>query len=416
MRSLRRGAARLRALLPVAVVLAASAGNLAGQAVAAPAPPEVDAEAAIVVDAASGEVLAAERAGERLPVASATKLMTALITLEQARPGEVMTSADYEPAPVESQVGLEEGERMAVRDLLVALLLESANDAAVTLAEGVEGSTDAFVAVMNDRAGELGLDDTSYANPIGFDHPRNYSTAADLAALGRHLMEQRRFREIVGEPEIELGSGDVPRVVENRNELVGAAPIVDGIKTGHTLDAGHVLVGSASDDGNRVVSVVLGAPSEAARDAATLDLLRHGLDQFVERRVLRPGEAVAAAEIAYSDGRVQLATAEGKSVTLVRGESVDTRVNAPEEVEGPLDAGAEVGSVAVVNEGQVVARVPLLTAEAVPGADLPTRVVTTLRDHLGVALAVAVLACGLLLLVALRARRGDARKETRSVT
>lgn len=379
--------------------------------------PDVQAEAAILVDAESGAVIAAEDARERLPIASATKLMTALLTLERTESSAVLTAAGYEPAPIESQIGLREGERMAVRDLLVALLLESANDAAVSLAQGVEGSTARFVADMNTRADRLGLDDTSYANPIGFDDPRNYSTAADLALLARRLMEKRGFRDIVEEERIELRSGDVPRIVENRNELVGEAPMVDGIKTGHTLGAGYVLVGSAAEDGNRVISVVLGATSEQARDRESLELLRYGLGQFRERRPVRAGQPVADAAVAHRDDeRVELTTAEDASLTVLRGERVEMRVDAPAELEGPLPAGEEVGSVALVRGDQEVVRVPLVTASRVPAPDLLTRVATTLGDHLGVVAAVVAALCVALALVAVRTRRARRRPESRSVT
>ena len=152
------------------------------------------AEAAIVIDGRDGDVMFAKNAGERQSIASTTKLMTALLTLERARPREVFTAADYDAAPVESQIGLRPGERMTVSDLFEALLLESANDAAETLAEGISGSRDAFVADMNERAAELGLEDTSYANPIGLDDPPNYSTASDLAALTRELLRRPRLR------------------------------------------------------------------------------------------------------------------------------------------------------------------------------------------------------------------------------
>ena len=295
---------------------------------------------------------------------------------------------------------------MAVRDLLVALLLESANDAAVTLAEGIAGDTRAFVAEMNERADRLGLDDTSYANPIGFDDPRNYSTAADLALLARDLMERPRFRDIVEEPSIALRSGDVPRTVANRNELVGRSPLVDGVKTGHTLGAGYVLVGSASEGGNRVISVVLGAASEDARDAESLELLDYGLEQFRELRAVRRGQAVGDAAVADHDGeRVRLEAASDATVTVLRGEEVDLRVDAPAEIEGPVPAGEEVGSVAVLRRGDVAGRAPIVTASEVPGPGFLTSVATTLGDHLGVVMAVAAILCGALALIAVRVRR-----------
>ena len=178
-------------------------------------------------------------------MASTTKLMTALLTLENTRPAEVFTAADYDAAPVESQIGLRPGERMTVGDLTKALLLESANDAAVTLAEGVSGTREAFVARMNERAAELGLDSTSYANPIGFDDPLNYSTARDLATLAVKLLRRPRFARTVDTPVAELDSGARPRVIDNRNTLLASHPFVSGVKTGHTQQAGYVLIGAA---------------------------------------------------------------------------------------------------------------------------------------------------------------------------
>ena len=384
MRRSRAARGLVQAVLAMLAGLACLAG--AGQAAASERPAaaatDVPAEASIVVDAESGTVIAADDPGERRPIASTTKLMTALLTLERADPAEVIAAGGYDPAPIESQIGLAEGERLAVRDLLVALLLESANDAAVTLAEGVEGSVDEFVAEMNERAEKLGLDDTSYANPIGLDDPANYSTASDLAALATRLMRDELFRDIVEEPSLPLRSGDVPRVVENRNGLVGEAPLVDGVKTGHTLGAGHVLVGSASDDGHRAISVVLGAASEAARDEATLDLLRYGLDRIVDRRVVRAGEPLARAAVAEDAGEpVALAPARPATVTVVRGERVGTRVLAPDVLEGPLPAGERVGSVRILLRGEVARRVPLVTADAVPAPSAARRVRNAVEDN-----------------------------------
>ena len=171
-------------------------------AAAAPAPP-IQAPAAIVIDASDGHVLYARGPDQRRAIASTTKLMTALLVLERARPGEVFTAPDYDAAPAESRIDLAAGERMTVSDLLEALLLESANDAAVTLADGVSGSTGRFVAAMNRRAQALGLADTRYANPIGLDDPDGYSTAGDLAVAGVPAHAQpplRPHRGLAGGP------------------------------------------------------------------------------------------------------------------------------------------------------------------------------------------------------------------------
>jgi serine-type D-Ala-D-Ala carboxypeptidase (penicillin-binding protein 5/6) len=355
-------AVRALAILAVLVV--------AVPAQAAERPPDVgSAAAAIVVDGRNGEVMFAKNVDSRRAIASTTKLMTALLALERARPRQVFSAPPYNPLPPESRINLQAGERMTVRDLLEALLLESANDAAVTLAEGISGTREDFVAEMNERAAELGLDDTSYANPIGLDDPANYSTARDLAALSVRLMRRPRFRRVVDMPEAELESGARPRVIDNRNELVARYPWVTGIKTGHTIEAGDVLVGSARGRGGaRVISVVLGEPSEAARDADTLALLRWGLGRFRRVEALDPKRPLARADIEYRDERAALVPRRRAEVLVRAGERIERRVRAPKEVDGPLPAGERVGSVTVLVDGAPVRRVALVTAAEVPGA------------------------------------------------
>jgi D-alanyl-D-alanine carboxypeptidase (penicillin-binding protein 5/6) len=359
-----------------AAVLAVAVLTIAlGAAPAGAAEPQVRAPSAIVVDAQSGDVLFEKKPDQERSIASATKLMTALLTLERTSPRDVFRAADYSAGPIESKIGLRPSERMRVRDLLVALLLESANDAAVTLAEGVAGSRSEFVDAMNARAAELGLDETSYANPIGFDDPDNHSSARDLAALARRLMRDERFAAIVDLPVATLRSGARRRTIDNRNRLIASHPFVDGVKTGHTREAGYVLVGSASRLGARVVSVVLGEPSEAARDAETLALLRFGLDRFRRVQPVRRGQTLATAEVEhYGDRRVKLEAARGAGLTIRRGARVRTRVDAPDELEGPLEAGERVGTAIVTVDGRTAARVPLVTASEVPEAGFFRRV------------------------------------------
>ena len=209
---------------------------------------------------------------------------------------------------------------MRVSDLFEALMLESANDAAETLAERISGSRDRFVDQMNERAAQLGLEDTSYANPIGLDDPANYSTASDLAVLAFDLMQRRRFTRVVDLPAAQLESGARPRVVDNRNSLIAAYPFVNGVKTGHTSQAGYVLIGSArSRNGGSVISVVMGEPSEAARDADTLKLLRWGLGRFHRVRVLDRRRVLARADIEYYDERAAFVPQRGVVLTLRDG-------------------------------------------------------------------------------------------------
>ncbi|MBN1529835.1 MAG: D-alanyl-D-alanine carboxypeptidase [Thermoleophilaceae bacterium] len=389
----------------IAAIAALAAAALPCAAAAAQPPPEVQAPAAIVVDARDGHVLFARAAEEHRAIASTTKLMTALLTLERARPDEVFTAPDYDAAPAESRIDLAAGERMTVADLLKALLLESANDAAVTLARGVSGSTQRFVGAMNRRAEELGLEDTSYANPVGLDDPGAYSSAHDLATLAAVLMRRPRFARIVDLPEARLESGNRTRVVENRNLLIARYPFVTGVKTGHTLRAGYVLIGAAGNARTgRVLSVVLGDPSEAARDADTLALLRWGLSRFERVRPLRPARTVAEVDIAHRSEDAELVPARPVALTVRRGQRVRVRASAPDELDGPIEAGTRVGTASVLVDGRAVRRVALVPRADVPGAGTVRVVVSTLGVPLTLALVAAILLIAAMTVLRIRVR------------
>lgn len=374
-----------------------------GSTAAAEPPPKTSGAAVLVVDARTGEVMHGVGAGRPRPIASATKLMTALLTLERTDLDDVFPAAPYSASAVESKIGLMPGERMTVRDLLTALLLESANDAAVTLAEGVAGSREAFVREMNRRAVELGLHDTSYANPIGFDDPDNHSSARDLARLTRRLLANRVFARIVNLPMATLTSGARTRTIDNRNVLVQRYPFVSGVKTGHTLGAGYVLVGSGAAGGGRVITVTLGAPSEAAREADTLALLRWGLEQFHRVRVLRPGKVLAEVEVDYRDEDAELGPARPVTLVVRNGQRVKRVVDAPDELKGPIAKGERVGWVEVKRDGETVRRVGLVTLAEVEGASFLRKVARTLGTLLIVAIVVGIV---LFVAVAVSRRRG----------
>ena len=396
-------AARARRFAAPAALVAAFllAPAMAPVASAAVPRPEPDARAAIVVDARSSEVLLADGADERHSIASTTKLMTALLLLERAEPNEVLTATGYQAAAVESQIGLERGERLRARDLLTALLLASANDAAATIATNVSGSRRAFVRDMNRRAAELGLRSTSYSDPIGLA-PRNRSSARDLASLTRRLLRNRRFAATVDRTQARLRSGARRRTVRNRNTLVEAYPFVEGVKTGYTQRAQYVLIGAGKGRGAEVVSVVLGAPSELSRNQSTLDLLRFGLDQFRRVRVARAGAPVARRPVDGRDGLVVgLATPRGLTATVRRGRRPATRLRVAEEIEGPLPPGRRVGRLEVRDGARVLASAPLLTTSAVPEAEP----FADLRSPAGLAVLLTAVVVLALVVATVRARR-----------
>ena len=401
---------RVVAALVSAVALLSPAASSAE----APPKPRITAATAVVIDARTGETLYARAANRRHAIASTTKLMTALVARERAELGDIFPASDYRPAPVESQIRLREGERLTLHDLLEALLLPSANDAAMTIAEGVAGSRSEFVDAMNEKAEELGLERTSFANPIGLDDPDNYSTAAELAELTRVLLRDRAIARIVDSPRAQLTSGARDRTVTNRNRLVAQHPFVDGVKTGRTQQAGYVLVGSATQNGVKVISVVTGEPSESARDNDSLALLRYGIGQFRRARVLTEGRRVRFADVKYFDGdRVRIVPSRDLSLTVRRGERVTRTIDAPDELEGPIARGERVGTVAVSYRGRVVRRVPLVTAAPVPEASTWTKLTSGFGGS-GVALAFfALVGMAGIAAVRVRSARRRGRRRTR---
>jgi D-alanyl-D-alanine carboxypeptidase (penicillin-binding protein 5/6) len=253
---------------------------------------------------------------------------------------------------------------------------------------------------MNARARALGLRDTRFANPIGLDDPDNRSSARDLVRLAGVLRRNEFFRRTTNLPRATLTSGARRRVVVNRNRLVRDNPVVDGVKTGRTQQAGYVLVGSATRDGVTVLSAVLGEPTEAARDADTIALLRYGLGRFRRVTPVRADATLARADLAYRDERVGLVAASTIRGVVRRGQRPRVRVlGAPGEVEGPLTAGARVGTVEVRVGDRVLGRTPLVTATAVEEAGLGTRLASELSKASTLLLLAGVVVCTVLLVV-----------------
>ena len=403
-----------------ALALAAAALLLAlpASAAARDCPADVKAPYAFALEASTGEVACERGADMRRPVGSAVKLMTALVTLERAELDDTFRASSYRPAPAESQIGLQPGERMTVRDLLSGLLVASGNDAAMTLAEGVAGSERAFVRLMNRRARELGLENTRYGNPIGLDEAGAYSSARDLAELALHLRRTRPFfRRVVDQPRVTLTSGAQTRTLANRNTLVAGVDWVNGVKTGYTQQAGDVLVGSGRLRRVQVVSAVLDEPSKAQRNADTLALLGFGTRQFQRVLAAPTGTSLGVrTPIRYRPGaELELVVGRNALRTVVpRGqrELVSVRpVSWPPQVAGPIARGEELGRADVLRDGRRIASVPLVAAGAVPEAGFVQRTKSWFTRPLAVVLAFAVL--GGTVLLARRRRRPRATRRAR---
>jgi D-alanyl-D-alanine carboxypeptidase (penicillin-binding protein 5/6) len=303
---------------------------------------------------------------------------------------------------------------MRVRDLMRGLLVESANDGAVTLAEGVAGSRKAFVRAMNRRAQQLKLAATHYANPIGLDEAGNYSTARDLVRLAVVLRTNRFFRNTTDRPQVTLTSGSHRRTFYNRNDLVRTRSWINGVKSGHTSQAGYVLIGSGRLDGVQLVSAVLGTPSVAARDAATLALLKFGRTRFQQVTAIKRGDQLTTVPIRYRRG-AELSLVASRTVKRVvprghRGDVTTRVVGKPDDVAGPIVAGQSFGAVELLQGGRVVGRIPLVAGSSVPAADLEQKAKSWFTSPLPLLLAFAVLAGTVLVATLLRKAVRDGRR------
>ena len=339
---------------------------------ATPPPPRLGVRGAALIEESTDQPLFGENANGELAIASTTKLMTALITLEHTRLNRVFADPDVHLSSEDSQIGLEPGERMSVHDLLLAMLLPSADDAAIDLAYNVgHGSISRFVGMMNARARQLGLTHTHYATPSGLDTPGNYSSANDLVKLARYdLQHEPFFRFAVRQTHAVLRTGNHARSVTNLNGLL-RFPWINGVKTGHTLDAGYVLVASGIQGGITLIDAVIGTSSEAARDSNALALLQWGFSNFGLRTPLHAGKVLARPAVTgiapgAPGAHARLIAASTYTHVFPRSASVTLRVHAPAQLTGPLPAQSSVGWVSVVENHRVVTRVPLLLVSAVP--------------------------------------------------
>lgn len=381
MRRWRHGAALLVALLGCLLLPASGeAASQKGRQGADP-PPRLESRSWGVIDARSGDVLTSHALNRSLPIASTTKLMTAYVAMKDLPLDEIVRAQPYEAEYGESLMGLRAGQRISVRDLLYGLILRSGNDAAHTLAIDAAGSEKRFVAQMNRYAAALGLSHTHYANPVGLDQKGNYSSAGDLMTLTQHLLRQPAFAKIADSKSAVLRSVHPRRRIESIDELLELAPWVTGVKTGHTFGALYVLVGSGQKHGISLISAVVGAWTDEERFDGNLALLEWGFSQYRRELPIRAGQELADPEIRYSGGELPLRAQHNLPVGVRRGQHVQVRVEAPDEVEGPLSKGQKLGEASVYVEGRKIGTVALRSGRAIPKASKLDRARAFLADN-----------------------------------
>jgi len=347
---------RLRLALLVAVLLLFAPAAFAGA-------PQVSARAYVVQNGATGEVLAEQNDRARLPIASITKLMTVLVTLQHAQLDDVVTVSRQAAAVGESSIYLQKGDRLTVGDLVEAALIQSANDAAVALAEHVGGSQAAFVGMMNAEAAKLGLRDTHFANPDGLDAPDHYSSAHDVTRLARIAMKNPVIRRVVDEETAQISGG---RTLTTWNDLLATYPGIFGVKTGHTGAAGWSEVAAARSHGVTVYATLLGSPARDVRNTDLAALLTWGLSRYRTVHAIPPGRVYATARAPYGRRAVTLVAAAPAKRTVRVDRMLTERVVAPTVVSLPVRKGQQLGRVQVYAGRKLIAGSPLVAARSIP--------------------------------------------------
>jgi len=339
-----------------------------GEAFAEPAaPPAVDAAGAILMDAASGRILWEQDADTRLPMASTTKIMTALVALTYGDIDETVLVKSNTTRIEGSSIWLEAGEKLTLLDLLYGLMLRSGNDAAMTIAQAVGGDVDTFIGWMNETAVALGAKDTHFENPHGLAAEDHYTTARDLAIITRAALENPVFREIAAcERKVIPWQGHAyDRAMRNKNRLLWELPGCTGVKIGYTKQAGRCLSASAMRNGMELIAVVLDCYTYFDTCAA---LLEYGFDNYRICRLYREGTPVTSVDVrrGFGDRTVCLAGDEF-AMALTDGEwgKLRTALRCPRSIKAPVKPGQEVGTLDVYLGEERVGEIPLLTRDAV---------------------------------------------------
>ena len=322
--------------------------------------PSISAASAILVDGASGRVLYEHNAHERRPIASITKLMTALVAVESTPDlsREVTIKEEYTRAEGSSMY-LREGEVLTLEDLLYGLLLASGNDAALAVAGACAGDVDTFVAWMNQWAADLGMEDTHFANPNGLNDDNHYSTAADMALLARVVMDQEVLAEIVATKSITIGE----RTLVNHNKLLWRYEGCIGMKTGYTDLAGRTLVSCAQRGEQRLIAVTLHDPNDWEDHAALFD---YGFETYPDHLLARAGKQVRTLPIVGSLNRfVPVETDSDVSYPLTAEERVRAEVVLPQQVQAPVEAGQIAGRITFYLDETVIGQTYLVYSRSV---------------------------------------------------
>ena len=365
----------LRSIFFVLSLATIVVGPAAAQSVLIPAPPQIAGSSWVLMDPVTGHIIMEHNSGERLPPASLTKMMTAYIVERELDEGRIAMT-DMVPISVKawqtggSRTFVQEGTLVSVEDLLKGVIIQSGNDASVALAEFVAGSESAFVDIMNQQAKLLGMTNTNFANSTGLPAPDQYSTAYDLALLAQAIIED--YPE--NYPLYAVKSFTFNNIRQpNRNSLLWRDDSVDGLKTGHTSEAGYCLVASAKRDNTRLIAAVMGSSSAQVRAQEVQKMLNYGFRYYETARLFRAGQELVDARVwGGKSDQISIGLAEDVHVTIPRGakDQLDSVVDLDSVIKAPIKVGDELGRIQVTLNGEVVVDEPVLALTEVPQGGL----------------------------------------------
>lgn len=382
------------ALAPAAIVAAVALAAAPAAVLAQGVPmPQVAAKSWMLYDVTSGQALASQNADARIEPASLTKLMTAYLAFEALKEKRLTLEQTVVPTNLvlkvksdESRMFIEPNKPVSVQDLLLGLIVQSGNDAALALAEAVGGSEEGFVAMMNREAQRMGMKNTHFTNTDGIPDPNHYTTAVDLATLTTHLIKDfPEYYAMYSQKEFTYNKIRQP----NRNRLLYIDPTVDGVKTGHTKTAGYCLISSAKrplanvpNGSRRLISIVIGTTTEQVRTQESLKILNYGFQFFDTLRLYDKGQVLATPDIYKGKtGTVKIGVQDETFVTVPKGTGGRLKpvLERQELLIAPIAAGQQVGMVKLMDGANKVAEFPVVALEEVPEAGFFGRLWDTIR-------------------------------------
>ena len=337
-----------------------------------------DSRSAILIERDTGTVLYDKNSHEKLPPASMTKIMTMLLIMEaldkgQLKMDEKVRTSEYAASMGGSQIFLEPGEEMTVKEMLLGIAIASANDASVALAERISGSEEAFVAEMNKRAKELGLENTHFKNTTGLTAKDHYSTAHDMAIMAKELLKHEEITDFTKLYESYLREDtDKKFWLVNTNKLVRFYPGVDGLKTGFTSDAKYCLTVTAKKDGMRVIAVVFGAPTSKSRNAQITKMLDYSFSQYATHPLYKKGEVLGKVKVSKGEMK-QLQALTGEPISLLTKKGQDakgfsTEIKMNKHIKAPVKKGDRIGTIIISKDGKKLAETQLVAEKSVKKA------------------------------------------------